>query len=237
MTDLFDDVTLQNHANNLKTQLTTYVSGYETMTEIQKEAGRQVIANLSETMSDRYQQLRATHEADLASAQYMLNGITETVTPAINQVKVLRILAAQYYRDALLPAEIIELEGVASQCPLKGGDAVYMARGVLDMHMITTEYDDSQLCQTVEQRSDALRNATMSISPNPSSGDFVITAPDKIDKIVVTDISGRIMSTINDVSDITYTIDGQSLSPGIYIVKVQGSNDQVEWVSKIIKIE
>ncbi len=40
-----------------------------------------------------------------------------------------------------------------------------------------------------------------------------------------------------NVSDITYTIDGQSLSPGIYIVKVQGSNDQVEWVSKIIKIE
>ena len=81
------------------------------------------------------------------------------------------------------------------------------------------------------------RRTKLTISPNPSSGDFVVTAPDKIDKIVVTDINGRIMSTINNVSDITYIIDGQSLSPGIYIIKVQGSNDQVEWVSKIIKIE
>ena len=202
-----------------------------------KSTFRQAIANLSETMSDRYQQLRATHEADLATAQYMLHGISETVTPAINQVKVLRILAAQYYRDVLLSAEIIELEDVAAQCPLKGGDAVYMARGVLDMHMITTEYDDSNLCQTVEQRSDALRVATMSISPNPSSGDFIITAPDKIDKIVVSDINGRIVNTINNVSDITYTLDGQTLIPGIYVIKVQGVNDQVEWVSKLIKIE
>lgn len=237
LTDLFDDVTLQNHANNLKTQLTTYAAAYETMSVVQKESGRQVIADLSETMSDRYQQLRASHEADLATAQYMLNGITETVTPAINQVKVLRILAAQYYRDALLPAEIIELEDVASQCPLKGGDAVYMARGVLDMHMISTEYDDSNLCQTVEDRSAALREVSMTISPNPSSGDFVITAPDKIDKIVVTDINGSIVSTINNISEITYTLDGQSLKAGIYIIKVQGVNDQVEWVSKIIKIE
>lgn len=236
LTDLFDDVTLQNHANNLKTQLTTYTAAYETMSVVQKESGRQAIADLSETMSDRYQQLRDTHEADLASAQYMLNGITETVTPAINHVKVLRILAAQYYRDALLPTEIIELEDIASQCPLKGGDAVYMARGVLDMHMISMEYDDSNLCQTVEDRSVALREANMTISPNPSSGDFVITAPDKIDKIVVTDINGSIISTINNISEITYTLDAQSLKAGIYIIKVQGVNDQVEWVSKIVKI-
>ncbi len=65
----------------------------------------------------------------------------------------------------------------------------------------------------------------------------IITAPHKINKIVVTDINGRIMSTINNVSNITYTLDGQSLSAGIYVIKVQGVNDQVEWVSKIIKIE
>ncbi len=40
-----------------------------------------------------------------------------------------------------------------------------------------------------------------------------------------------------NVSDIIYTFDGQSLSPGIYVIKVQGVNDQMEWVSKIIKIE
>lgn len=80
------------------------------------------------------------------------------------------------------------------------------------------------------------RKAKMTISPNPSSEDFVITAPDKIDKIIVTDINGRIISTINDVSDITYTLDGQSLSPGIYIIKVHGVNDQVGMMSKIVKI-
>ena len=81
------------------------------------------------------------------------------------------------------------------------------------------------------------RRAKLAISPNPSSGDFIITAPDKIDKIVVSDINGRIVNTINNVSDITYTLDGQTLIPGIYIIKVQGVNDQVEWVSKLIKIE
>ena len=78
--------------------------------------------------------------------------------------------------------------------------------------------------------------AKMTISPNPSSGDFVITAPDKIDKIIITDINGRIISTINDVSDITYTLDGQFLNPGIYIIKVHGVNDQVGMMSKIVKI-
>lgn len=81
------------------------------------------------------------------------------------------------------------------------------------------------------------RKAKMIIAPNPSSGDFVITAPDKIDKIIVTDINGRIISTINGVSDITYTLDGQFLNPGIYIIKVHGVNDQVGMMSKIIKIE
>lgn len=81
------------------------------------------------------------------------------------------------------------------------------------------------------------RMTKMTISPNPSSGDFVIIAPDKIDKIMITDINGRIMSTIPNINDITYTLDGQSLIPGIYIIKVQGRNDNVEWVSKIVKVE
>ncbi|HLO53519.1 MAG TPA: T9SS type A sorting domain-containing protein [Saprospiraceae bacterium] len=81
------------------------------------------------------------------------------------------------------------------------------------------------------------RNAKMIITPNPSSGNFLITAPDKIDNILVTDINGRTVNTINNISDMTYSFDGQSLSPGIYIIKVTGLNDQVEWVSKIVKID
>ena len=81
------------------------------------------------------------------------------------------------------------------------------------------------------------RRAKLAISPNPSSGDFVITAPDKINKIVVTDINGRIMSTINNVSDGTFIFDGRSLPQGIYIVKAQGVNGNLKWVSKIVKIE
>ncbi len=79
--------------------------------------------------------------------------------------------------------------------------------------------------------------AKLDITPNPSSGDFIITAPDKIDRIVVTDINGRIMSTINNVSDGTFIFDGRSLPQGIYIVKAQGVNGNLKWVSKIVKIE
>lgn len=74
------------------------------------------------------------------------------------------------------------------------------------------------------------QNVEISIYPNPSAGQFYVETPNVINKIVVYDLTGRILSKYNPFR----TKESVSIqqSPGVYLVKVTGDN--FEKVNKVI---
>jgi beta-glucanase (GH16 family) len=74
------------------------------------------------------------------------------------------------------------------------------------------------------------QNVEISIYPNPSTGQFYVETPNVINKIVVYDLTGRILSKYNPFR----TKESVSIqqSPGVYLVKVTGDN--FEKVNKVI---
>ena len=74
------------------------------------------------------------------------------------------------------------------------------------------------------------QNVEISIYPNPSTGQFYVEAPNVINKIVVYDLTGRILSKYNPFR----TKESVSIqqSPGVYLVKMTGDN--FEKVNKVI---
>jgi beta-glucanase (GH16 family) len=74
------------------------------------------------------------------------------------------------------------------------------------------------------------QNVEISIYPNPSAGQFYVETPNVINKIVVYDLTGRILSKYNPFR----TKESVSIqqSPGVYLVKMTGDN--FEKVNKVI---
>ena len=74
------------------------------------------------------------------------------------------------------------------------------------------------------------QNVEISIYPNPSTGQFYVETPNVINKIVVYDLTGRILSKYNPFR----TKESVSIqqSPGVYLVKMTGDN--FEKVNKVI---
>jgi beta-glucanase (GH16 family) len=74
------------------------------------------------------------------------------------------------------------------------------------------------------------QNVEISIYPNPSAGQFYVETPNVINKIVVYDLTGRILSKYNPFR----TKESVSIqqSPGVYLVKVTGA--KFEKVNKVI---
>ncbi|MBK8079168.1 MAG: T9SS type A sorting domain-containing protein [Saprospiraceae bacterium] len=86
------------------------------------------------------------------------------------------------------------LEEIANQCPLEGGKGVYMARGILAEYSLEeTLYDDLAKCTPVTPRVARILNSKISVYPNPSQETFFVKSSSLIEKVVVTDLSGKLI--------------------------------------------
>ncbi|MBK6362187.1 MAG: T9SS type A sorting domain-containing protein [Saprospiraceae bacterium] len=117
-----------------------------------------------------------------------------TQTYWYNKARVLEVLVKKWQGEDPDSAEMVMLEEIANQCPLEGGKGVYMARGILAEYSLEeTLYDDLAKCTPVTPRVARILNSKISVYPNPSQETFFVKSSSLIEKVVVTDLSGKLI--------------------------------------------
>ena len=138
---------------------------------------------------------------------------------------------------------------IASICPWHGGDAVYIAQGIIMSKSDINEWDDMDACNTSIEPSSArlvntnatevfnkkveivqLKNFNNSviIYPNPTNEFLFISSTNNIKKYLISDITGR---RILESNYILNKINVSFFTDGIYILELIDTNN----MSNIIK--
>jgi hypothetical protein len=148
-----------------------------------------------------------------------------------NERTVYRIVLEQYTaNDGVLSAnQITDLENIAVQCPITGGDAVLQARLLLQQQSeAPIYYDDPAKCASIrtEGRSDAAIPTldTLKIAPVPADNYVQVDYNLEADKtLVVVDALGRICyQTQLSYHQNTATIPVAQLPNGVYYYHIRG---------------
>ncbi|MFQ5447626.1 MAG: hypothetical protein ACE5FF_11905, partial [Saprospiraceae bacterium] len=138
-----------------------------------------------------------------------------------------------------------ELEGIAFQCPLTGGSAVFRARGFLALAG-DYEFDDKTICDTLGERSSSIEKTlkifkvnTLVLVPNPSNGVVTGYLPDEITGGVVTltDYMGRQILALELIGENVkqFTLDVQQLSAGIYHCTIRAEDGRLFMQSLVVQ--
>ncbi|MCC6410103.1 MAG: T9SS type A sorting domain-containing protein [Saprospiraceae bacterium] len=145
--------------------------------------------------------------------------ITPSETIEVNHQDVNRIVLTMLKTDSLSGTDITELEAIAGQCPLEGGDAVYEARAVV-AYLIGTTYDDTELCDVEERfQPKAISESTIepAVYPNPTTGQLAFKGYDSPFDVRVLDNLGHAIlykQVTNNRLDIS------ALPEGLYRIQV-----------------
>ncbi|MBK6997454.1 MAG: T9SS type A sorting domain-containing protein [Lewinellaceae bacterium] len=100
--------------------------------------------------------------------------VSPTMRPDSNHKTVNIIFLTMLAVDSISASNLAVLAGIAEQCPLEGGDAVYEARAIVS-YLTGEEYEDRVLCAKVEQRDQQNQAArvdkgkAIAIYPNPAT--------------------------------------------------------------------
>ena len=116
------------------------------------------------------------------------------------------------------------------------GEAVFMARGLVEYSTGLAEYDGHNLCNFSEIRSSKI-SEKVKIHPNPSTGMFTIQADADIYSVAVYDLQGGLKLIQSVQSGKTCTLDASSLLPGMYFIAIQYFGTEKTEMSKVIKID
>ncbi len=135
-------------------------------------------------------------------------------------------------------AEASILSGIAGQCPLSGGLAVFQARALLGNGAV---YDDQVLCapaQPIKLPPSTDHELEVSTHPNPAS-EFLVVAfgkPLPEGSIVLFDLMGRqvLRESFTDESQ-QLVLDVSRLPSGIYLLWVSGGSSQLTRTISISK--
>jgi hypothetical protein len=156
--------------------------------DAQRQAGQSVdgqqYATLQQEEATTIANIKSVHDAADATRQTQVQNllaynasISTAVTPANNHKTVNAILLNYASTGQFAANDLVTLDGIAAQCPLEGGDAVYEARSVVAAQN-GTEYDDAAVCnsgnrpaQGREQlvKKDLKENV---VYPNPTTGEI-----------------------------------------------------------------
>ena len=80
--------------------------------------------------------------------------VNASTTPALTHKTVNTILLNMLAADTISSADLAVLSGIANQCPLESGDAVYEARAIVS-HFLDEEFEDRDLCLDAAYRDQA----------------------------------------------------------------------------------
>lgn len=126
------------------------------------------------------------------------------------------------------------VEGIAWQCPYKGGKAVYTARAIVWKYNPGAKFSDYELCnegayfRQTQQLTKPVNTTNISLHPNPAANSVTInySLPGiENPRALILDVTGRaIKSFLVNSKETQKEIDISGFIPGIYFVKVNADN-------------
>jgi hypothetical protein len=180
----------------------------------------------------------------------LLNTITQ-ISPSnlieSNFKTVIQIYLENMYKDSigdLLNDENIILS-IANQCPLSGGDAVFMARFLYEYIQPNVNYNDDYICNVVsnERRENKSKQVSKvqlmdktTLLPNPSTGQInIFNSSSEIGQIKITEISGKVIM-LKDFNDGQHfvSLDCSMLTKGIYFVEITSQKATTETIKLVL---
>ncbi len=102
---------------------------------------------------------------------------------------------------------------------------------VLATSDLTVEYNWAE--KPVVESVDESALASVSMYPNPVSGELFINGLENVSRITVTNVLGQVVKNITNVANVT-SVDMSQLEKGIYLVSVVDANNNVKTV-RIVK--
>jgi len=180
----------------------------------------------------------------------LLNTITQ-ISPSnlieSNFKTVIQIYLENMYKDSigdLLNDENIILS-IANQCPLSGGDAVFMARFLYEYIQPNINYNDDFICNAVsnERRENKSKQVSKeqfmnktTLLPNPSNGQInIFNSSAEIGQIKITEISGKVV-LLKDFNQGQHfvSLDCSILTKGIYFVEITSQQTRTETIKLVL---
>ncbi len=134
-------------------------------------------------------------------------------------------------------SQINTIRTIACQCPLAGGNAVYLARGLYAITNDTT-YDDQELCLQAGinyKRGDKIQDVNNGIQfkvyPNPANTTVTISWEFTSDEIarysIVNSLGQQLLTNFFKLADKSITFDTSNILPGVYElnISIPGKSD------------
>ncbi len=193
--------------------------------------------------SAKYQNDIELKKADKIKSLIIENeNINARLIPEINEKEVNRIyLSTVAQGKTILSKEQKAMaKNIAFQCPLQGGNAVFVARSLYSL-VEDVNFDDLALCSLKNAplvRNTINQSNNYSVSPNPASNIITVSRVIQVDEVgewTIQDISGKILITQKATTD-KQSISIQGLNEGIYFVSY-AVNNKVQFTSKIVKLK
>jgi hypothetical protein len=173
----------------------------------QRQTWQDSLAELSALQDSLSQDWAGQWKQDAISLQFETGYLPDTAQYEENHRIVREILLDKLAEGylALDSLETVQLEAIASQCPLSGGDAVFEARALLNKGV----YDDAALCNGGGQSSSSKKldkpkgnTEMLRAVPNPATNSFSLVFPKPVEngataQILIFDQLGREMLNLS----------------------------------------
>lgn len=214
------------------------------LSSLQKDYGEQSDdegrASIKVQMQNEMVTLLPQYESEAEADSVSLDSIDQEIDQIncediiITKWKEIWKLYIKYLKGTLDNNDKGELENHSSDCADLYGDAIHLARALVNSYS-DTDYDVNDDCidEGEPRLGKTKKNSDFFVAPNPTSGIVYLTLPpDFLGEINVTDINGRtiLKSFVSNVGN--YTIDLKNETAGLYFVKISS----VDGLNKIFKI-
>lgn len=167
------------------------------------------------------------------------SSLVESNLKAVSEIYLSTVIKGNY---EFTSQQVVILKGIAHQCPLSGGDAVYKARGMYVFINPGESYDDKTTCLLAgyymrkaqsQTKQIATTKFNFSILPNPTSSNIFVKYSSLTDGEVVLQLInnlGRVIKTITlENKQNEREIDLIGFSPGIYFYKLTANNSVIKF--------
>ncbi len=207
----------------------------------------QWVLHLSDSLSTALENVKQSQSGSLLSqnSQITVNAIWEENLKTVNEIYLSTVVRGIY---TFTQSQSEDLYEIAIQCPLEGGKAVFLARGLYEQYNHLS-LNDIAVCfnagynlrqgntQPIEESIRTIDIKDYTVYPNPTDNKVTISGPlDETNTIIVYDQIGNKVKEINvkEAND-SLTINTIGLSVGIYLLQIR-KNNNVGYNTKLIII-
>jgi hypothetical protein len=162
--------------------------------------------------------------------------INATAICEVNEKTATGIFLETVARDSFILNEVQKelLDSIASQCPNMGGNAVYLARNLLNLTGTFSMYDDHENCQFPPQPLTSDNNSPVSslafkLMPNPANHFIFIKGSEDwpVCDLVLTNQLGQVVYYLPNVSAGKIVVPVNHLPNGVFLLRMSNAGDVV----------